>query len=319
MSFIEVHCCIILIWSIEYYRRFLNCSTSTFSLWYFTYWCYWCDCWCVSRCCWCSIRIFCLYCRWIWCSYEVFSWFECYFSWFWINCVLTNFFSIFIFCWNFFFCYRVPIYYELRWLLICNCDWHFAISWCKCWCTFLSFTLDSYWFCRCSFWCYSSYCWCVSRYCWCSIRIFCLYCHWIWCSCEVFVWFECYFSSFWIDCILTNFFFIFCRWNFCFCNWFFCNRVVECRWLSFINLHWYFVITRCECWCTFLSLTLDSCWFYRCSCWCYSSEFRCVSCFRYSTVCIFRLYCYWLNFSNICFVCWREFHFTCWYSISIFH
>ena len=201
-----------------------------------------------------------MYCRWIWCSYEVFVWCECYFSRFWINFVLTNLFSIFC-CWNFFFCnwFFCNRIVECRWLLFCNCDWYFCVSWSKFWCSFLRLTFSSFRFCTFSCWRNRRYCWCVSRCCWCSIRIFCLYCHWIWCSCEVFVWCECYCSRFWIDFVLTNFFSIFSSWNFSFCNWFFCNRVVEGRWLSFINLDWYFHVTCCKCWCTFLSFTLDSC------------------------------------------------------------
>ena len=164
---------------------------------WFCSWRYRCNCWCVSCRCRCSIFIFHLYCRWIWCSYEVFVWSECYFTSCWINCVCSNLFSIF--CrWNCCIYNRFPIYYELSWLLWCNCDWCCFITLSERWCSFLCCTLNSscfFWF-RCwSYWCY---CWCVSSLYFCSVSIFRYNFNWFWCSYEVFVRLECKYSSFWI-------------------------------------------------------------------------------------------------------------------------
>ena len=175
-------------------------------------WCNWGYCWGVSCFYLSSISIFRYNFRWIWCSYEVFVWLECNYSCCWINCVCSNFFSIFC-CWKS--CYFITTWvYQFNSCLI---NWCYFVTFFEHCLSFLSLWLSLFSSCffRCCRWNYWSHCWSISSCSWCSILIFYFYCCWIWCSYEVFIWFECYYPCCWIDYVFTNFFSIFCCWNFC--------------------------------------------------------------------------------------------------------
>ena len=269
-------------------------------------WNYWCDCWCVVSCCWCSIFIFNFYCCWIWCACEVFVWCEGYDTCQWINLVFTNFFSIFC-CWNFFVFNWLSVHYEFSWLLFVNCDWRCFITLSKLRCTFLWLSLFS----TCSYifscWFNWSYCWGVSSFYFCSVSIFRCNFNWIWRSYEIFVWLECNDSSFWIDCVCSNFFSIFLRWNTCY---FFISFWIDKLNCCFIN--WCYFITFSEhclsilcLWLSLFSRSFFRCcrWNYWCDCWCV------VSC-CWCSIFIFNFYCCWIWCACEVFV-WCEGYDTC--------
>ena len=251
--------------------------------------CSWCNRrygWCVSCGSFGSVLIFTNH-SYSWCSSD--EWFfryKCHCS-VWGYSISTNTFN----------CLRSWTIVKCCWNIIVH--WHTAVAFSKYRLTSLCRTLDV---CRCcwlSCWSYWCNCWCVGCSNWSTVLINTFHCYACTCSCEWFFWYKGY-GSVWSNCVSSF------TWN-NFCCW----TIFKGSW--YIIIHWDCRVTRCEAWCTCLSLTLDVCRCCRISSWYNWSDLRCVSCLSNSSVCIFTLNLNWNHITWVWFIRWCEGHNTCFF------
>ena len=196
-----------------------------------------------------------------------------------------------------------------------------SFTWCKCYRSFLSCTLYFGSSCICSTWCHWNNCWSITCFYFYSIWTSCLYCCWFYFPFESFIsWSECHFSSFYINCILTNYFLsiLLISWScssFNFYSVFYKFIAIWLNWNSFFYSIYYFSM-RCKCRSSCLFCTLNiSCFCWCCFQFCWNDD-RSICCFRcnFSNIVIIICYCYRCFYCDFrYFICivwfWRKDYF----------
>ena len=275
----------------------VDCNFSTFKCWcswlrlsfrtfwfrIFWSWCYWNDYWSVLSCDWCAVLIYTFNSYTCCLTSECLLWCEGYFTVL-VDCVSSFAWYILLSC-SIFECWLNSFvdFYSFFFTIYSN------FSTFKCWCSFLSSTLnicsDNIWTC----WCCWFHNWCVSSFNWCAVLIFALNCDTCSFTCEVLFWCECN-CSIWRYCV--------CSFTFdsYWINWISCFRIYQFSWFIFVDFNRFFFtiysnFSTFKCWFTCLSWTLDIFSYCICSCWyCFLNNW-CVSSFNWCAVLIFALNC----------------------------